>query len=132
MTEKEQEKIDSIVSHLKEISKELGKPNITIADCRNRSSEYSLTWARITCNLSFNDLKKLAGLPVNEKGASSYGKRGVHTVVKKIGGERECNKCSKMFQRTNLNRAICPECTAVNAQHTEGCGSFYTGAEHYY
>ena len=132
MTEKQQKKIDGIVDHLKRISRELGKRNITIADCRGQSSEYALTWARTTCNLSFNDLKEMAGLPINGKGASSYGKRGVHTVVKKIGAKRECNKCGKMFQRTNLNRAICPKCSAVNAQHTEAGGSFFNGAEHYY
>lgn len=132
MTDKQQKKIDEIVDHLKKISRELGKRNITIADCRGQSSEYALAWARTICKLSFNDLKELAGLPINGKGASSYGKRGVHTVVNKIGGKRECNKCEEMFQRTNLNRAICPKCSQVNAQYTEGGGCFYNGAEHLY
>ena len=132
MTPEKQERLDKIVSDLKRLAKELDKPNITIADCRNSSSEYAITWIRNNCGLNFNALKKLAGLPVNGKGASSYGKRGVHTMVKKIGGERDCNKCGKKFQRTSINRAICPKCTAENKQHTEGCGCFYNGAEHYY
>lgn len=132
MTDNQQERIDKVVLDLRRLSRELGKKNITISDCRNSSNEYAITWVRNNCKMNFNDLKKLAGLPVNGKGASSYGRRGVHTVVQKIGEKRECNKCGKMFQRTNLNRAICPKCSSVNAQHTEGGGPFFNGAEHFY
>jgi len=130
--DKRQKRLDEIIINFKKLAKELGKPNISMADCRGQSAECGIAWARLELKLKFNDLKKLAGLPVNREGASSYGKRGVHTVVKKIGGERECNKCGEYFQRTSLNRAICPKCTNVNRQHTEGGGSFFNGAEHFY
>lgn len=119
ITPNQQKKLDKIVSDLKRLARELGKPNITIADCRSTGGDYGITWARNNCGLNFNELKTLAGLPINGKGASSYGKRGVHTVVKNIGGLRDCNKCEKKFQRTDLNRAICPKCSAANTQESD-------------
>ena len=45
--------------------------------------------------------------------------KGYLTPYKKIGGERDCNKCGKKFQRTSINRAICPKCAAENAQESD-------------
>ena len=59
MTPEKQERLDKIVSDLKRLAKELDKPNITIADCRNSSSEYAITWIRNNCGLNFNALKKV-------------------------------------------------------------------------
>ena len=128
-TEKKQKRLDEIVSDLKRLSKELGKPNITISDCRMGSNEYAITWVRNNCGLNFNDLKKLAELPINGAGASSNGKRGVHTVVKEMGGERDCNKCDKKFQRTSINRAICPKCAAENAQESDYNVSIFSSGQ---
>ncbi len=119
MTEKQHDKLDAIVLNLKKVAKELGKKNITISDCRLTGMEYSFSWASRIYGLTFNDLKKMAGLPENRKGASSYGKRGLHVSIKKTGELRPCNKCDKEFERTSLNRAICPKCSAVNAQESD-------------
>ena len=123
LTDKDQEKLDSIVTNLKKVARELGKKNITRADCRLTGMEYSFSWASRTCNLTFNGLKKLARLPTSKRGASSYGKKGLHVIIKKTGEMRFCNKCDEKFEKTSLNRAFCPKCSTANARESEHCMS---------